>query len=102
MTGLKWTRKTTHKVSTELKRAGIDVCPRTVARLLTDLDYRLRVNHKKLCVLLSSCLSHRQSLRVICDGSRGISRIASPGGRMLEGGAKWYGQGARIAALRYH
>ena len=49
MTGLKWTRKTTHKVSTELKRAGIDVCSRTVARLLTDLDYRLRVNHKKLC-----------------------------------------------------
>ena len=48
MTGLKWTRKTTHKVSTELKRAGIDVCSRTVARLLTDLDYRLRVNHKKL------------------------------------------------------
>ncbi len=48
MTGLKWTRKTTHKVSTELKRAGIDVGARTVARLLTDLDYRLRVNHKKL------------------------------------------------------
>ena len=48
MTGLKWTRKTTDKVSRELKRAGIVVGARTVARLLTDLDYRLRVNHKKL------------------------------------------------------
>ena len=52
--------------------------------------------------LLSSRLSHRQSLTVICDGRRAISRIALPGGRMLEGDAKWYGQGAKIAALRYH
>lgn len=48
MTGLKWTHKTTDKVSRELKSAGIVVGARTVARLLTDLDYRLRVNHKKL------------------------------------------------------
>lgn len=48
MTGLKWTRKTTDKVSQELKGVGITVSARTVARLLTDLDYRLRVNHKKL------------------------------------------------------
>ena len=53
-------------------------------------------------LLSSRCLSHRQFLTVICDGSRAISRIALPGGRMLEGGAKWYGQGARIAGLRYH
>lgn len=48
MTGLKWTRKTTEKVSRELNSVGILVGARTVARLLTDLDYRLRVNHKKL------------------------------------------------------
>ncbi|HZY31604.1 MAG TPA: ISAzo13 family transposase [Candidatus Methylomirabilis sp.] len=48
MTGLKWTRKTTVKVSQELKSVGITVGARTVARLLTELDYRLRVNHKKL------------------------------------------------------
>lgn len=48
MTGLKWTRKTTDKVSQQLKSVGITVSARTVARLLTDLDYRLRVNHKKL------------------------------------------------------
>lgn len=48
ITGLKWTRKTTAKVSQELRKLDIEVSPRTVARLLDDLDYRLRVNHKKL------------------------------------------------------
>ena len=48
ITGLKWTRKTTAKVSAELRTLDIEVGPRTVARLLEALDYRLRVNHKKL------------------------------------------------------
>ena len=48
MTDLKWTRKTTAKISTELKAAGIDVSPRTVARLLEGMGFSLRVNHKKL------------------------------------------------------
>ena len=48
MTELKWTRKTTVKVSQELRRLHIDVGPRTVARILDRLKYRLRVNHKKL------------------------------------------------------
>lgn len=48
ITGLKWTRKTTAKVSAELRTLDIAVGPRTVARLLDALDYRLRVNHKKL------------------------------------------------------
>ena len=48
ITGTKWTRKTTAKVSAELRKVGIAASPRTVARILDDLDYRLRVNHKKL------------------------------------------------------
>jgi hypothetical protein len=48
MTELKWTRKTTTKVSEELLTLGIQVGARTVARLLDGLQYRLRVNHKKL------------------------------------------------------
>jgi hypothetical protein len=48
VTGLKWTRKTTAKVSQELKRRGFHACARTVARLLDRLEYALRVNHKKL------------------------------------------------------
>jgi len=48
MTGLKWTRKTTAKIAEELRRLGIDVGPRTVARLLKQMGYSLRVNHKNL------------------------------------------------------
>ncbi len=45
---MKWTRRTTEKIADELASAGIKVCPNTVAKLLRDLGYRLRVNHKKL------------------------------------------------------
>jgi len=48
MTGLKWTRRTTEKIANELRSCGIDVCANTVAKLLKGLQFRLRVNHKKL------------------------------------------------------
>lgn len=48
ITGLKWTRKTTAKIAAELQEVGIDVGARTVARLLKQMGYSLRVNHKKL------------------------------------------------------
>ena len=47
MRRVKWTRRTTEKIADELRAAGIDVCANTVAKLLKELDYRLRVNHKK-------------------------------------------------------
>lgn len=47
ITGLKWTRKTTEKISIELKRLGIAVCGNTVGRLLKKLDFSLKVNRKK-------------------------------------------------------
>ena len=46
--GLKWTRRTTAKIAAELRTLGIDVCARTVARLLKTMGFSLRVNHKKL------------------------------------------------------
>lgn len=48
ITGVKWTRKTTRKISEELGKVGITVSRTTVARVLRKLDYRLRVNHKKI------------------------------------------------------
>jgi hypothetical protein len=48
ISGLKWTRKTTKKISGELKTAGIDVGQSTVARLLKKLHYSLRVNQKRI------------------------------------------------------
>lgn len=46
--GLKWTRRTTRKIATELRTLAIQVSPRTVARLLKDLDFSLRGNRKQL------------------------------------------------------
>lgn len=48
MTGLRWTRKTTEKIRRQLRSAGIRVSRTTVARLLKQLGYSLRVNHKKI------------------------------------------------------
>ena len=47
ITGLKWTRKTTEKISRELKRLGISVCANTVGRLLEKLDFSMKANRKK-------------------------------------------------------
>jgi hypothetical protein len=48
ITGLKWSRRTTGKIAELLQQAGWAVCPNTVARLLHQMDYSLRVNHKQL------------------------------------------------------
>lgn len=48
VSGIKWTRRTTQKIADELRSAGIEVCPNTVAKLLKGLGFRLRVNHKNL------------------------------------------------------
>ena len=48
ISGLKWTHKTTQKISHQLHKAGLNVSPKTVARLLKGLKFSLRVNHKKL------------------------------------------------------
>lgn len=54
MTEMKWTHRTTEKISAQLKQIGIDVSPRTVARLLKKMGYALRVNHKKKSTVKSA------------------------------------------------
>ena len=48
VSGCKWTRKTTAKIARQLKRMGIGVSPKTVGRLLKNMDYSLRKNLKSL------------------------------------------------------
>lgn len=54
MTGLKWTHRTTEKISEQLRQVEIDVSPRTIARLLKKIGYALRVNHKKKSTVKSA------------------------------------------------
>lgn len=48
MSGMKWTHRTTEKIAAQLRSLKIDVSPRTVAKLLIEMGFSLRVNHKKL------------------------------------------------------
>ncbi len=48
MGGLKWTRKTTGKISDELAFIGIFVSKTTVGKVLRDLDYSLKTNVKSI------------------------------------------------------
>ena len=48
MTNLKWTRKTTMKISTELLSLGIKVGPKTVGRLLKKMGFALKTNRKTI------------------------------------------------------
>lgn len=59
MTGLKWTRKTTEKIAGELSNLDIHVSANTVGRLLKQMDFSLRVNHKKLSTGSSADQSER-------------------------------------------
>ena len=46
MTGWRWSRRTTSRIADELQRLGIRVSPNTVARLLDQMGYSLRLNQK--------------------------------------------------------
>jgi hypothetical protein len=48
VSGLKWTRKTTAKIAQQLKRISIQVSGKTVARLLKQMNFSLRLNLKCL------------------------------------------------------
>lgn len=48
MTGLRWSRRTSVKIADLLTAYGFSISPNTVARLLHDMDYSLRVNRKQL------------------------------------------------------
>lgn len=48
ISGLKWTHRTLEKISDQLQTIAITVSPNTVGKLLKEMKYSLRVNHKKL------------------------------------------------------
>jgi hypothetical protein len=49
ISGIKWTRKTSEKISRQLRRVRIWVSASTVRRLLKKLDFHLHVNNKTIC-----------------------------------------------------
>lgn len=53
ITGLRWSRRTTTAVAEQLTQHGCPISPNTVARLLYQMDYRLRVNRKQIATATS-------------------------------------------------
>ena len=45
---MKWSRRTTRKIAEQLTALGIAVSKNTVGRLLTEMDFKLRVNRKQI------------------------------------------------------
>jgi hypothetical protein len=73
ITGLKWTRRTTAKIAAKLKAFGIDLSSKTVARLLKQLGFPLRVNQQKVARNVNvspqerdAQFSHIAELRELC------------------------------------
>ncbi len=101
MSALKWTRKTTEKIASELRAVGIGVSPNTIGRLLKQMGYSLRVNHKKLSRVSKTApedrdaqFTHIDELRKNC-AARGLPLISVDTkkkeliGRFKNPGAAW-------------
>jgi hypothetical protein len=98
ISGIKWTRKTTEKVSRQLRRLRIWVSASTVRRLLKKLDFHLHVNKKTICSTRSpdrdrqfkrirrACARFkRQGLPIISVDTKKREMI----GQFKNAGAKW-------------
>src|SRR5207253_8661655 len=98
ITGLKWTRKTTEKIAEVLQQIDIPVSANTVARLLHQMAFSLRVNRKQIATNSSPYRDQqfqhicalrtrfqRQGLPIISVDSKKRELI----GNFKNAGAKW-------------
>ena len=76
MSSLRWTHQTTTKIAAQLRRLGVRVGARTVARLLDKLGFSLRVNCKKIAAGDRS--SRGQQFRQITRLRRRFCRHGDP------------------------
>ena len=70
MSGLKWTRKTTAKISKELSFSGIDVGRTTVGKILKQLNFSLKTNAKKISSGGKPATAAAMDIGVICGKSK--------------------------------
>jgi len=76
MTGLRWTRRTTATIAEVLVAHGFAISPNTVARLLYELDYSLRVNRKAIATTHSP--DRNDQFEYIADVRRRFQRRRWP------------------------
>ena len=79
MSGVKWTRRTTKKISEQLRTIGVNVSRNTVGRLLKKLDFSLKVNHKKLSKGTKTTRATRnQQFTVLGDNRKKFAARGNP------------------------
>ena len=98
ITGLKWTRRTTEKIAEVLQQIDIPVSANTVARLLYQMNFSLRVNRKQIATNSSPYrdqqFQHISSLRTRFQ-RQGLPLISVDSkkreliGNFKNAGAKW-------------
>jgi hypothetical protein len=76
MSSRRWTHQTTSKIAGQLRRLGIRVGARTVARLLDKMDFSLRTNSKKIAAGDRS--TRDQQFRQIARLRRRFCRYRNP------------------------
>jgi hypothetical protein len=110
VSGCKWTRKTTKKISKQLKRAGICVCANTVGKLLKKMNYHLRVNIKTLESGLKKPPDPRQrdlqfryirsQIRAWCDQGQPVISVDTKSRELIgpfhQSGHKWSNEPIKV------
>ena len=105
ITGLKWTKRTTRKIAQELRRAGIEVSARTVAHLLKEMGFSLRVNRKSIAS--ASSKDRNEQFEYIASLREDFARSGDPVvsvdskkkeliGRFKNAGATWTREPVRV------
>ena len=69
MTGLRWSRRSTTRIAEVLLPLGISVSPNTIARLLHQMGYSLRVNHKQISTSSSPIATCSSNISPSCAGT---------------------------------
>ena len=76
VSGVKWTRKTTAKIASQLKLPGIAVSRNTAGRLLRQMKYSLRTNRKTISA--GSTSDRDRQFRYLCRQRNQFEKRGDP------------------------
>jgi hypothetical protein len=76
MSSLKWSRKSTDKISQELRSQNIVISPRTTAKLLEEMDYSLKANRKTIAETHHA--DRNRQFEIIADQKKDFANMGLP------------------------
>jgi hypothetical protein len=76
MSSLKWSRKSTDKISQELRSQNIVISPKTTAKLLEEMDYSLKANRKTIAETHHA--DRNRQFEIIADQKKEFANMGLP------------------------